>query len=180
MGCVRRPSVRRWRTIAQPTNRHATAPPRRWQAFFRGLACQSRIRGSHRLDHTVSRDEPHVFRDRPGGDAGQMHSKSSGPKTGGLFNGFFFEAETAARLHPYFGRCFRMKSRSSAQRISKLTSTVVPSCFSRVTVSELERPNFASTLNLPSAVVQVRHFRKSLMSAADGLVDGALMGRSLG
>ncbi len=53
-------SLRRWTTIGQSAERHPTAPPRWWQAFFARPARASPIRASHRRDDSVSRDDPHV------------------------------------------------------------------------------------------------------------------------
>ena len=57
VGCGR---LRRWTTVGQSAERHPTAPPRRWQAFFSRPAARSPIRASHCRDDSVPREEPHV------------------------------------------------------------------------------------------------------------------------
>jgi hypothetical protein len=53
--------LRRWTTVGQSAERHPTAQPRRWQAFFSRSASGNPIRASHRRDDSVPREEPHVL-----------------------------------------------------------------------------------------------------------------------
>jgi hypothetical protein len=82
-------SVRRWTTVAQPTERHPTAPPRLWQAFFRvprpgvrsgpAIAVTTRLRERSRTFLCDSRDW----------DSGKIRSKPSDAPDGLIFQRTF-------------------------------------------------------------------------------------------